>query len=159
MFNNYKMFLILHFSQRMFHTAITVFHWTTQDYLTSSRRTVPETSNISAKWTVSIPFKILSQYNNGWQCPNTYAFWRRKVSPIYFKILFCLNKCTSLWEGVSNSKKKREDLSLMAVKLDPRVLKQLHTVLCVHILREIELEVELQKKFEFHIFPLCIISG
>ena len=51
------MFLILHFSQRIFHTAITVFHWTTQDYLTSSRRTVPETSNISAKWTVSIPFK------------------------------------------------------------------------------------------------------
>ena len=41
--------------------------------------------------------------------------------------------------------KKREDLSLVAVKLDPRVLKQLHTVLCVHILREIELEVELQK--------------
>ena len=106
MFNNYKMFLILHFSQRIFHTAITVFHWTTQDYLTSSRRTVPETSNISAKWTVSIPFKILSQYNNGWHCPNTFAFWRRKVSPIYFKILFCLNECTSLKEGVSNSKKR-----------------------------------------------------
>ena len=61
-------------------------------------------------------------------------------------------------EGVK-LEKKREDLSLVAVKLDPRVLKQLHTVLCVHILREIELEVELQKKFEFHIFPLCIISG
>ena len=55
--------------------------------------------------------------------------------------------------------KKREDLSLVAVKLDPRVLKQLHTVLCVHILRQIELEVELQKLFEFHILPLCIISG
>ena len=33
-------------------------------YLTSSRRTVPETNNISAKWTVSIPLKILSWARN-----------------------------------------------------------------------------------------------
>ena len=46
--------------------------------------------------------------------------------------------------GVVKLVKKREDLSLVAVKLDPRVLKQLHTVLCVHILREIELEVKLK---------------
>ena len=33
----------------------------------------------------------------------------------------------------------------MAVKLDPRVLEELHTVLSIHVLREIELEVELKK--------------
>ena len=36
-------------------------------------------------------------------------------------------------------------LPFVAVKLDPRVLEELHTVLSIHVLREIELEVELKK--------------
>ena len=45
------------------------------------------------------------------------------------------------------SKNNREDLSLMAIKLDPRILQQFHTVLRVHVFGQVELEVELEELF------------
>ena len=54
-------------------------------YLTSSRRTVPETNNISAKWTVSIPLKILSWAWNLFFSKLTSLSWRSNWIPEFWR--------------------------------------------------------------------------